>query len=105
MARYLAKNIVALGLSQKCEIHISYVIGKPEPVSLSVDTFNTSKLKDNELSLFIEKNFDLSPKGIINFLDLLRPIYTDTSFHGHFGRTEKNFTWEKIDFKSPFLSI
>ena len=92
MARYLAKNIVALGLSKKCEIQISYVIGKSDPVSLYVVTFNTSNLKDNDIALFIKKNFDLSPKGIIHFLDLLRPIYSDTSFHGHFGRNEKNFT-------------
>lgn len=105
MARYLSKNIVASNIAQKCEIQISYVIGKTDPISLSVNTFNTSNIDDEKISSFIKTNFDLTPSGIINFLDLLKPIYTATSFHGHFGREKESFSWEKTDKKELFLDI
>jgi S-adenosylmethionine synthetase len=105
MSRYIAKNLVASGIAKKCEIQISYVIGKSHPISLSVDTFNTSKIENSVLCNIIKNNFDLSPKGIINFLDLLRPIYRKTSSYGHFGRSEKEFTWENIDKKSVFCNL
>lgn len=105
MARYLCKNIVGNNLSKKCEIQISYVIGRPEPLSLTVNTYNSGKIKDDILSEIIKKNYDLSPQGIIDFLTLLRPIYTNTAFLGHFGRTEADFTWENVDSKNPFSNI
>ncbi len=94
MARYVAKNIVASGLADKCLIHIAYVIGKAEPLAVMVDTFGTSKLTETELVKLIRDNFDLTPKGMIKELDLLRPIYTKTACYGHFGRTEPEFSWE-----------
>ena len=98
-ARYLAKNIVASGLATKCLVQVSYAIGVAKPTSIMVDSFGTAKLSDEELSKIVMENFDLRPKGIVNMLDLLRPIYRKTAAYGHFGRTEPEFSWEKIDKK------
>ncbi len=97
MARYVAKNIVAAGLAERCEIQVSYAIGVAEPTSITVETFGTSKLSEDRLVQIIRDNFDLRPKGLIKMLDLLRPIYQTTSAYGHFGRTEDSFSWEKTD--------
>ncbi len=96
-ARYVAKNIVAAGLADKCTIQLAYAIGVAEPVSVMVDTDGTGKLPDLEISKLVRKHFDLTPKGIIETLDLRRPIYRQTATYGHFGRTEKDFSWEKTD--------
>lgn len=96
-ARYVAKNIVAAGLADKCEIQLSYAIGVAEPTSIMVDTFNTGKKSDEELVEIVRKNFDLRPAGIIKMLDLRRPIYKPTSSYGHFGRSDLNLPWEKLD--------
>jgi len=96
-ARYVAKNIVAAGLAKKCEIQVAYAIGVARPVSVLVDTFGTSKISDDKIAKLVEKHFDLRPKGIIQSLDLLRPIYTKTAAYGHFGRDEPEFTWENTD--------
>ena len=98
-ARYVAKNIVAAGLADKCLVQVSYAIGVAKPTSIMVDSFGTAKLSDEELSKIVMENFDLRPKGIVNMLDLLRPIYRKTAAYGHFGRTEPEFSWEKIDKK------
>ena len=98
-ARYAAKNIVASGLADKCLVQVSYAIGVAKPTSIMVDSFGTAKLSDEELSKIVMENFDLRPKGIVNMLDLLRPIYRKTAAYGHFGRTEPEFSWEKIDKK------
>ena len=98
-ARYVAKNIVAAGLADKCLVQVSYAIGVAKPTSIMVDSFGTAKLSDEELSKIVMENFDLRPKGIVNMLDLLRPIYRKTAAYGHFGRTEHEFSWEKIDKK------
>ena len=98
-ARYVAKNIVASGLADKCLVQVSYAIGVAKPTSIMVDSFGTAKLFDEELSKIVMENFDLRPKGIVNMLDLLRPIYRKTAAYGHFGRTEPEFSWEKIDKK------
>ena len=98
-ARYVAKNIVASGLAAKCLVQVSYAIGVAKPTSIMVDSFGTAKLSDEELSKIVMENFDLRPKGIVNMLDLLRPIYRKTAAYGHFGRTEPEFSWEKIDKK------
>ena len=95
--RYVAKNIVAAGLADKCEIQVSYAIGVAEPTSISVQTFGTGKIDDARIIELVREHFDLKPKGLIQMLDLLRPIYTDTAAYGHFGREEPNFTWEKTD--------
>jgi len=95
--RYVAKNIVAAGLASQCQIQISYAIGIAEPTSISVDTFGTGKLNEAELIKLVREHFDLRPKGIIQMLDLLRPIYGKTAAYGHFGREEPEFTWEKTD--------
>ena len=95
--RYVAKNVVAAGLAERCEIQVSYAIGVAEPTSVSVNTFGTGRLSDEEISTLIQDNFDLRPRGIIEMLDLLRPIYRATAAYGHFGREEANFTWEKTD--------
>ncbi|MCI0468870.1 MAG: methionine adenosyltransferase [Nitrospirae bacterium] len=97
MARYIAKNIVASGIASRCEIQLAYAIGVPVPVSVFVDTFGTGKISDNEVSQLIVKNFDMTPKGIIDKLSLRRPIYKKTAAYGHFGRSEEGFTWEKTD--------
>jgi S-adenosylmethionine synthetase len=96
-ARYVAKNIVAAGLASKCEIQVAYAIGVARPVSVLVDTFGTGKISDEKISALVEQHFDLRPKGIIQSLDLLRPIYLKTAAHGHFGRDEPEFTWEHTD--------
>lgn len=96
-ARYVAKNIVAAQLATRCEVQISYAIGVPYPISIKVDTFGTSKVSEQLISHIIPLVFNLTPKGIIQMLDLKRPIYFETAFGGHFGREEPNFTWERID--------
>ena len=96
-ARYVAKNIVAAGLADKCEIQLSYAIGVAQPTSIMVDTFGTGKLSDEKLVAIIRENFDLRPAGIIKMLDLRRPIYKQTAAYGHFGRNDLNLPWEKID--------
>ena len=95
--RYVAKNIVAAGLADKCEIQVSYAIGVAEPTSISVQTFGTGKIDDARIVELVREHFDLKPKGLVRMLDLLRPIYSDTAAYGHFGREEPNFTWEKTD--------
>ncbi len=95
--RYVAKNIVAAGLADRCEIQVSYAIGVSEPTSISVNTFGTGKLSDNEIVTLIRDNFDLRPRGLIEMLDLRRPIYQQTASYGHFGRELENFTWERTD--------
>lgn len=96
-ARYVAKNIVAAGLAEKCEIQLSYAIGVAQPTSVMVDTFGTGKLSDEKLVAIVRENFDLRPAGIIKMLDLRRPIYRQTAAYGHFGRTDVEFSWEKTD--------
>lgn len=96
-ARYVAKNIVAAGLADKCEIQLSYAIGVAQPTSIMVDTFGTGKLTDEKLVEIIRENFDLRPAGIIKMLDLRRPIYKQTAAYGHFGRNELNLPWEQLD--------
>lgn len=96
-ARYVAKNIVAAGLADKCEIQLSYAIGVAEPTSVMVDTFGTGKLSDERLVEIVRENFDLRPAGIIKMLDLRRPIYRGTAAYGHFGRTDLNLPWEATD--------
>ena len=96
-ARYVAKNIVAAGLAEKCEIQLSYAIGVARPTSIMVDTFGTGKLADDKLVEIIRENFDLRPVGIIKMLDLRRPIYKQTAAYGHFGRTDIDLPWEKTD--------
>ena len=96
-ARYVAKNIVAAGLADKCEIQLAYAIGVARPVSISVDTYGTGKISEEKLVKLIEKNFDLRPAGIIKMLDLRRPIYRQTAAYGHFGRTDLDLPWERLD--------
>lgn len=95
--RYVAKNIVAAGLARKCEVQVAYAIGVARPVSLMVKTFGTGKVSDEKLAELVARHFDLRPRAIIHELDLLRPIYTKTAAHGHFGREDPDFTWEKTD--------
>lgn len=95
MARYIAKNIVAAKLATRCQLQLSYAIGVAEPTSINIETFGTSKLSNDDLIALIRNSFDLTPRGIIKALDLLRPIYLATAVYGHFGRTEPSFTWEK----------
>ena len=97
MARYVAKNIVASGIAKECEVQLAYAIGVPEPVSVHVDDFGTGQVPDEKLVQLIRKNFDMTPKGIMQTLDLRRPIYKKTAAYGHFGRTEPEFTWERTD--------
>lgn len=104
MARYLAKNIVAVGLAEKCEVQLSYAIGIANPVSVNVNTFGTGKKDDEMLAGFIYNNFDLTPSGIIDIFKLRRPIYEQVASYGHFGRTELNLPWEQLDTKR-FLGI
>lgn len=96
-ARYVAKNIVAAGLAEKCEIQLSYAIGVAQPTSIMVDTFGTGKLSDEKLVEIVRENFDLRPAGIIKMLDLRRPIYRQTAAYGHFGRTDVDLPWERVD--------
>jgi S-adenosylmethionine synthetase len=105
-ARYVAKNIVAAGLADRCEIQLSYAIGVAEPTSVQVDTFGTGKLSDSELTKIVRENFDLRPAGIIKMLDLRRPIYKQTAAYGHFGRTDIDVPWEhtdKVDLLKKYL--
>ena len=95
--RYVAKNIVAAGLADRCEIQISYAIGVSEPTSISLDTYGTGKLSEDEISNLVREHFDLRPSGLIQMLNLRRPIYQATAAYGHFGREEENFTWENTD--------
>jgi len=98
----VAKNIVAAGLAEKCEVQVAYAIGIAEPVSVHVETFGTAKIDEVRIESLIREHFDLRPKGIIQMLDLLRPIYRKTAANGHFGRDEPEFTWERID-KATYL--
>ena len=95
--RYVAKNIVAAGLAERCEVQVSYAIGIAEPTSITVDTLGTGSLSEIEISQIVRDNFDLRPKNLINLLDLKRPIYKNTASYGHFGRENKNFSWENTD--------
>ncbi len=95
--RYVAKNIVAAGLARRCEVQVAYAIGVSQPVSLMVDTFGTGVIDDDRIAVLVREHFDLRPKGIIQMLDLLRPIYAKTAAYGHFGREEPEFTWERTD--------
>ena len=97
MARYIAKNIVASGLADKCLIHLAYVIGRADPLAIMVDTSGTGKLSETQFIKLIRDNFDLTPQGMIKTLDLLRPIYRKTACYGHFGRREPEFSWESTD--------
>jgi S-adenosylmethionine synthetase len=101
--RYVAKNIVAAGLAERCEIQVSYAIGVAEPTSISVNSFGTGKLTDDEIAALVREHFDLRPAGLVEMLDLKRPIYRATAAYGHFGREEPNFTWERTD-KADALS-
>jgi S-adenosylmethionine synthetase len=103
MARYIAKNIVATGLADKCEVQIAYAIGVAKPVSVMVDTFGTGKIPEDLIESKVSNTFDMRPAGIIKMLDLKRPIYRKTAAYGHFGRNEPSFTWEKIDMVSTLL--
>ena len=95
--RYVAKNVVAAGLAQRCEIQVSYAIGVAEPTSVSVETFGTGKIPDTRIETLIREHFDLRPRGLIEMLDLKRPIFRATAAYGHFGREEETFTWERTD--------
>ena len=97
MARYIAKNIVAAGLAERVEVQLAYAIGVAEPVSVLFETFGTGKVSREVLSDLVRKNFSLTPKGIIESLNLRRPIYQKTAAYGHFGRNDPDFTWEKTD--------
>jgi S-adenosylmethionine synthetase len=104
-ARYVAKNIVAAGLAEKCLVQISYAIGVAQPTSVMVDTYGTGKVSEDILSKLVFEHFDLRPTGIVNALDLLRPIYKRTAAYGHFGRDEPDFTWEALDKKTVLASL
>ncbi len=95
--RYVAKNIVAAGLADRCELQVSYAIGVAEPTSITVNTFGTGKISERRIEALVREHFDLRPKGLIEMLDLLRPIYRKTAAYGHFGRNEPGFTWERTD--------
>ena len=97
MARYVAKNIVAAGLADKCEVQLAYAIGVAEPVSVMINTFGTGKIPSNEIARVVREEFDMRPRGIVETLDLLRPIYRKTAAYGHFGRELPEFTWERTD--------
>ena len=96
-ARYVAKNIVAAGLAERCEVQVSYAIGVAKPTSINIDTFGTGKISDQQISALVREHFDLTPAGIIRSLDLLKPIYQPTAAYGHFGRNDQNFPWEALD--------
>lgn len=105
MARYIAKNLVKAGVARKVEVQLAYAIGVAQPVAIYVDTFGTSNIPEEEIIKAIRKRFDLSPKGIIRELDLLRPIYRKTAVYGHFGREEEGFTWERTDVARDFEEL
>ena len=95
--RYVAKNIIAAGLAERCEIQVSYAIGVAEPTSISIETFGTGKIANDKLEVLVREHFDLRPVGLVKMLDLIRPIYQGTAAYGHFGREEPEFTWERTD--------
>ena len=95
--RYVAKNIIAAGLAERCQIQISYAIGIAKPTSVMVTTFGTGKISDEKIEALVLEHFDLRPKGIVQMLDLLRPIYRKSAAYGHFGREEPEFSWERTD--------
>jgi S-adenosylmethionine synthetase len=99
MGRYIAKNVVAAGLASRCEVQISYAIGIAEPVSVMVDTFGTARAPEEKIAEAIRETFGLKPREITEHLELLRPIFQKTAAYGHFGRSEKEFTWERTDKK------
>ena len=103
MARYVAKNVVASGLAERCMVQLAYAIGVAEPVSVFIDTFGTGQISDDRIGELVREHFKLTPRGIIESLDLRRPIYRKTAAFGHFGRTEPEFTWERTD-KAAALS-
>jgi S-adenosylmethionine synthetase len=103
MARHVAKNIIAAGLADKCEVQVAYAIGVAEPISIMIDTFGTGKVSEDQIEAKVRKAFDMTPAGIIKTLDLKRPIYRKTAAYGHFGRNDPGFTWESID-KASLLS-
>jgi S-adenosylmethionine synthetase len=96
-ARWVAKNIVAAGLATRCELQFAYAIGIPEPLSVNVDTFGTGVIADDKLAEIVQQVFDLRPRALIRDLDLLKPVYRQTSNYGHFGRDDVDFTWERTD--------
>ncbi|MBL8288965.1 MAG: methionine adenosyltransferase domain-containing protein, partial [Rubrivivax sp.] len=96
-ARYVAKNVVAAGLARQCQVQVAYAIGVARPMNVTVYTEGTGKLSDEKIAALVNEHFDLRPKGIIQMLDLLRPIYEKTAAYGHFGREEPEFTWERTD--------
>jgi S-adenosylmethionine synthetase len=102
--RYVAKNIVAAGLADRCEIQVSYAIGVAEPTSVTVETFGTGKVSNSRLTALVREHFDLTPYGILEMLDLVRPIYRATAAYGHFGREDEDFSWERTD-KAEALRI
>jgi S-adenosylmethionine synthetase len=97
LARYIAKNVVAAGLAQRCEVQLAYAIGVAEPVSVSVDTFGTNKIGEEQISELIRNNFEMKPGRFVKTLNLLQPIFRKTAAYGHFGRELKEFSWEKTD--------
>jgi S-adenosylmethionine synthetase len=99
MGRYIAKNVVAAGLARRCEVQVAYAIGVAEPVSVMVDTFGTGRVPEEKIAAAVREVFALTPRAIIEGLELLRPIYEKTAAYGHFGRAEKDFTWERVDKK------
>ena len=103
-SRYVAKNVVAAGLAERCLVQISYAIGVAEPTSIMIDTFGTNSCPEEEIVTLINKHFDLRPRGIVDMLDLLRPIYEKTAAYGHFGRDEPEFSWENLDKKLSLIS-
>ena len=103
--RYVAKNIVAAGLAERCEVQVSYAIGIAEPTSITVDTLGTGSLSEIEISQIVRDNFDLRPKNLINLLDLKRPIYKNTASYGHFGRENKDFSWENTDISNQIKKL
>lgn len=103
-ARYIAKNIVAAKLATKCEVQLAYAIGVAQPVSISIETFGTETVSKDKLIQAVRENFDLRPAGIIDMLDLRKPIFRKTAAYGHFGRTDADFTWEKTDKVEALLS-
>jgi S-adenosylmethionine synthetase len=102
--RYVAKNIVAAGLARRCEIQVSYAIGVAEPTSISVNTFGTGTIDEAAIEALVAEHFDLRPKGLVDMLDLKRPIYRKTAAYGHFGREDKDFTWEATDKKDALAA-
>jgi S-adenosylmethionine synthetase len=95
--RYVAKNLVAAGVASRCEVQLAYAIGVAEPLAIRVDSFGTSQMSLDQLEALVRKHFDLTPRGIDEMLNLRRPIYRATSYHGHFGREDAGFPWEKTD--------